>query len=38
MVTSGRMENDLRVTSNIHVAPHLSPDHEDIDTRMTLHA
>ena len=28
----------LRATSNIHEAPHLSSDHEDLDTRMALHA
>ena len=38
MVTSGGIENDIRATSNIHEAPHLSSDHEDLDTRMALHA
>ena len=37
MVTSGGTENDIRATSNAHEAPHLSSDHEDLDTRMTLH-
>ena len=38
MVTLGGIKNDIRATSNIHEAPHLSPDHEDLDIRMTLHA
>ena len=38
MVTSGGIENALRATSNIHEASHLSSDHEDLKTRMTLHA
>ena len=38
MVTSGGIENDTRATSNIHEEPHLPPDHEDLDTRMALHA
>ena len=28
MVTSGGIENDIRATSNINEAPHLSTDHE----------
>ena len=35
MVTSGGIEN---TSSNIHKASHLSSDHEELDTRMTLHA
>ena len=38
MVTSGGTENDIRATSNIHEVPHLSSDHEDLATRMELHA
>ena len=38
MVTSGGIEISLRVLSNIHEASHLSSDHEDLDTRMALHA
>ena len=38
MVSSGGIENNIRATSNIHDAPHLSSDHEDPDTRMALHA
>ena len=38
MVTSGEIENDIRATLIIHEAPHLSSDHEDLDTRMALHA
>ena len=38
MVTSGGIENDITATSNIHEAPHLSSHHEDLDTRMALHA
>ena len=38
MVTSGGFENDIRATSDIHEEPHLSSDHEDLDTRMTLNA
>ena len=38
MLTSGGIENDIRATLNIHEAPHLSSDHEDLDTRMALHA
>ena len=33
MVTSGGIENAPRATSNIHEAPSLSSDHEDLDTR-----
>ena len=35
MVTSGGIENDIRATSNIHEAPTC---HEDLDTRVALHA
>ena len=38
MVTSGATENALRATPNIHEASHLSSDHENLDTRMALHA
>ena len=38
MVTSGGIENVLRATLNIHEASHSSSDHEDLDTRVTLHA
>ena len=38
MVTLGGIENDIRATSNIHEAPNLSPNHENLDTRMALHA
>ena len=38
MVTLEGIENALRATSNIHEASHLSSDHEDLDTKMTLHA
>ena len=38
MVTSEGIENDIKATSNIHEAPHLSSDHEDLDTRVALHA
>ena len=38
MVTSGGIENALKDTSNIHEASHLSPNYEDLDTRMSLHA
>ena len=38
MVSSGGIENDVGATSNIHEAPHLSSDHEDLDTRMAFHA
>ena len=38
MVTSGGIENALRATSNIHEASHLSSDHENLDTKMALHA
>ena len=38
MVTSGGIENGIRATSDIHEAPHLSSDYEDLVTRMALHA
>ena len=38
MVTSGRIENDIRAILNIHEASHLSSDHNDLDTRMALRA
>ena len=38
MVTSGGIQGDIRATSNIHEAPHLSSDQKDLDTRMALHA
>ena len=38
MVTSGGIEYALRAASNIYEASHLSSNHEDLDTRMTLHA
>ena len=38
MVTSGGIENDIRATSNIHETLHLSSNHEDLDTRIALHA
>ena len=38
MATSGGIENALRATSNRHEASHLSSDHEDLDTRVALHA
>ena len=38
MVTSGVIENALRATPIIHEASHLSSDHENLDTRMALHA
>ena len=38
MVTSGGIENGIRATTNIPEAPHLSSDHDDLDTRVALHA
>ena len=38
MITSGGIENDIRATTNILEAPHLSSDHDDLDTRLALHA
>ena len=38
MVVSGGIENAQIAASNIHEASHLSSDHEDVDTRMALHA
>ena len=38
MITSGGIENALGATSIIREASHLSSDHEDLDTRMALHA
>ena len=38
MATSGGIENSLRATSNIHEASHVSSDHDDLDTRVALHA
>ena len=38
MVTSGGTEDALRAASNINEASHLSSYHEDLDTRMALHA
>ena len=38
MVTSGGIENALRTTSSILEASHLSSNHEDLDTRIALHA
>ena len=37
MVTSGGIENAIRVTSNLHEASHLSSDHVNLDISMTLH-
>ena len=37
MVTSGGIGNTLKATWNIHEASHLSPAHEDLDSRMSLH-
>ena len=38
MITSEAIENGKRATLNIYEALHLSYNHEDLDTRMTLHA
>ena len=37
MVTSEGIKDNIRATSNIHEAPHLSSDHEALDTRVALH-
>ena len=38
MAASGEIENALRTTSNKHEAYHILSDHEDLDTRIALHA
>ena len=38
MVTPGGIENDKKATSSIYEARYFSSDHENLDTRMALHA